>query len=69
MASKFTINQLHVDFITNDCKRHYKVGELKVGYALQTGVGITKRNNLYSKVGQLESNAVQKTNERNGGEQ
>ena len=68
LTSKFTINHLHVDFITKDCKRHYKVGELKVGYVLQTGAGITKRNNLYSKVGQLESNAVQKTNERNGGE-
>ena len=29
---KFTINQLHVDFTIKDCKRHYKVGQLKVWY-------------------------------------
>ena len=28
---KFTINQLYVDFITKDWKRHYKLGQLKVG--------------------------------------
>ena len=52
LAGKFTINQLHVDFITNDCKRHYKVGQLKIGYVLQTGTGITKRDHFYLKVGQ-----------------
>ena len=31
LTSKFTINQLHVDFITKDCNRHYQVGQLKVG--------------------------------------
>ena len=31
LICKFTINQLHIDFITKDCKRHYKVGQLKVG--------------------------------------
>ena len=31
LTSKFTINQLHVDFITKDYKRHYKVEQLKVG--------------------------------------
>ena len=66
-TSKFAINQLHVDFITKDCKRHYKVGQLKVEYVLQIGTGITKRNNFYFKVGQyLQSNAVQKTNGRKG---
>ena len=52
LISKFTINQLHVDFIRKDCKRHYKVGQLKVGQVLQTGTGITKRDNFYLKVGQ-----------------
>ena len=31
LTSKFTINQLHEDFITKNCKHHYKVGKLKVG--------------------------------------
>ena len=31
------MNQLDVDFITEDCKRHYKMGQLKVGYVLQIG--------------------------------
>ena len=35
---KFNINQLDVDFITEDCKRHYKMGQLKVGYVLQIGI-------------------------------
>ena len=34
---KFNMNQLDVDFITEDCKRHYKMGQLKVGYVLQIG--------------------------------
>ena len=25
LTSKFAINQLHVDFIKKDCKRHYEV--------------------------------------------
>ena len=29
---KFAINQLHVDFISKDCKCHYKVGQLEVRY-------------------------------------
>ena len=45
------------------------MGQLKEGQVLQTGTGITKRDNFYLKVGQyLQSNAVQKTNKRNGGE-
>ena len=51
LISKFTINQLYVDFITEDCKLHYKVGQLKVGQVLQIGTGITKRGNFYLKVG------------------
>ena len=51
LTSKFTINQLHVDFIRKDFKRHYKVGQLKIGQVLQTA-GITKRDNFYLKVGQ-----------------
>ena len=31
LTSQFTINQLHVDFITKDWKHHYRVGQLKVG--------------------------------------
>ena len=70
LTFKFTINQLHVGFITKDCKYHYNVGQLKVGFVLQIGPGITKQNNFFKKVGQqLQSNAVQKTNERNRAEQ
>ena len=29
------MNHIHVDFITKDCLRHYKVGQLKVGQVLQ----------------------------------
>ena len=46
------MNQLHVDFITKVCKRHYQVGQLKVGQALQIGTGIAKRSNFLQKVGQ-----------------
>ena len=42
LTSTFTIDQLHVDFITKDFQCHYKVGQLKVGYVLQTGAIITK---------------------------
>ena len=52
LTSKFTINQLHEDFITKNCKHHYKVGKLKVGYVLQIGACITKRDNFYLKVRQ-----------------
>ena len=45
------MNQLHVDFITNNCKRHYKVGQLQVGQVLQIGTGITKWDNFYLKGG------------------
>ena len=34
LTCKFIVNQLHVEFITKDCKRHYKLGQLKVGYVL-----------------------------------
>ena len=53
LTSKFTINQLHVDFITKDYKLHYKVGQLKVGQVLQTGIGMIKRDNFYLKVGAI----------------
>ena len=33
----FTINQFHVDFITKDCKRRYKVEQLKVGRYYKAG--------------------------------
>ena len=52
LICKFTMNQLHVDFITKDCRRHYKVGQLKVGQVLQFKTGITKWDNFYLKVGQ-----------------
>ena len=38
-----------LDFITRDRKHHYKVGQLKVGKALQIGTGITKRDNFHVK--------------------
>ena len=64
---KFTMNQLHVDFIIKDCKHHYKVEQLKLWQVLQIGTGITKWGNIYLKVGQqLQSNAAQKANEGNG---
>ena len=31
LTSKFTINQVHVDFIAKDCQRYYRVEQLKVG--------------------------------------
>ena len=52
LTYKFTMNQLHVDFITKHCQGHYKVGQLKVGQVLQIGTGIIKRDNFYIKVGQ-----------------
>ena len=52
LTCKFTMNQLHVDFITKDCKRHYKVGQLKVEQVLKIGTGITKQDNFYLKMGQ-----------------
>ena len=45
LTCKFTMNQLHVDFIKKDCKRHYKVKQLKVGQVLQIGTSIIKRAN------------------------
>ena len=55
--------------MTKDRKHHYKVRQFKVGKVLQTGTGIKKRDNFHLKVGQyLQSNALQKTNERTGGE-
>ena len=52
LTYKFTMNQLHVDFITKHFQGHYKVGQLKVGQVLQIGTGIIKRDNFYIKVGQ-----------------
>ena len=46
------MNQFHVDLITKDCKRHYQVGQLKVGQVLQIRTGVTKWDNFYLKVGQ-----------------
>ena len=43
---------VHVDFITKDCKDHYKVGQVKVGYVLQIGTGFAMRDNFHLKVGQ-----------------
>ena len=34
LTCKFTINQLHVDFITTECKCCYEVGQLKIGQIL-----------------------------------
>ena len=45
-------NELYVDFIIKDCKHHYKVGQLKVWQVLQIGARITKRVNIYVKLGQ-----------------
>ena len=67
LTRKFTINQLHVNFITKDCKRHYKVVQLKV---------VITNWDRYYKAGQLlfKSGAMitkqyrQKINERDGGE-
>ena len=67
LTRKFTIIKLHVDFITKDCKRHYKVGQLKVGLVLQTGTGITKQDNFYLKFILFKGFYFNKTNERNGG--
>ena len=53
----FTMNQLYVDFITKNCKRHYKVGQ--VGQVLQIGTGITKRDNFYLKVRQSLQSKMQ----------
>ena len=50
LTCKFTINQLHVDFITKDYKHHYEVGQLKVEYVLQIGTDITKWSNFFLKV-------------------
>ena len=47
LTSKFTINQLHVDFITKDCKCCYKKGQVKVGQVLQIGAGIPKWDNFF----------------------
>ena len=70
LTCKFTINQLHVDFITKECKRYYKVGQLKEGQVLQSGAGFTKLGNFFHKFGQLsQRSAVQKANEINEGGQ
>ena len=45
------MNKLHAYFIAKVCKRHDKVGHLKVGKVLQSGTGITKWGNFYLKVG------------------
>ena len=37
LTCKFTMKQLHGDFITKNYKRHYKVGQLKVVQVLQIG--------------------------------
>ena len=48
-TSQNVLNQLHVDFITKDCKCCYKKGQLKVGQVLQIGAGIPKRDNFFLK--------------------
>ena len=53
LTCKFAINQLHVDFITEKCKRCYEVGQLQVVQVLYSGAGITKRGNFCYKVGLL----------------
>ena len=53
------MNQLHVDFITKDCKHHYQVGLLKVGQVLQTRASTTKRDNFYLKRGGNSSKVMQ----------
>ena len=52
LICKFTLNQFHVDFVANDCKRYYKMEQPKVGQLLQTGTGFTTWENFYLKVGQ-----------------
>ena len=48
LTNKFTKNH----FITKDCKRHCKVGQLKGGKALKIGIGIKKQHNFHLKVEQ-----------------
>ena len=53
LISKFTINQLHVDFITKQVECHYKVGQLFC---------IAKQGKWYYNVGQiLQSGATSTT--------
>ena len=56
---RFTMNQLHADFITKDCKHHYQVGLLKVGQVLQIRASTTKRDNFYLKRGGNSSKVMQ----------
>ena len=53
MTCKFTINQLHADFMIKECKRCYKVGKLKVGQklgdVLQIGATFVTRWGYYNK--------------------
>ena len=51
LTYKFTINQLHVDFITMEWKRYYQMEQVKVGQVLQSGATfITKSANYYKVV-------------------
>ena len=70
LTCKFTTNQLHADFITKEFKRCYEMGQLQVVQVLQSGAGITKRDNFVTKWGYYyKSSALQKATETNGGGQ
>ena len=43
------MSKVHVDFIKRDCKRHYKVGELKVEQDYKLGQVL--QSDFYSKMG------------------
>ena len=49
LTCKFTMSKVHVDFIKRDCKRHYKVGELKVEQDYKLGQVL--QSDFYSKMG------------------
>ena len=53
------MNQLYVDFVIKHCKRHYKVGQLKLWQVLQNGTGIKKRGNIDLKLGQYNYKVMQ----------
>ena len=62
LTCEFTINQLHVDFITKYCKCNYKVEQLKVGQVLQSGATFIRKQGNYYKVVQY----IKQMREREG---
>ena len=64
LTCKYTINQLHADFITKKRKRCYEVGQLQVMQVLQSRATFVTKWGFYYK-----SSAIQKATETNRGEQ